>query len=549
MYAGAFSVVMKANYRKQQKGRGIPVAVKIFTNDSIINASNFHHLCEEAEKEAEIMLKAKNELQQVEYIVNVLGVANGPLTEALSAAFPKAVKAGESAFGVVMEYLGGGSLEKLVTPDYSNNTNDKHKEESWILPMVDKIRLLKEIATGLTDLHSVGIVHGDIKPQNVMLTDKKTAKLADFGLASVTNTTKEFGASTLQKTNKTRGTPIYIAPEMIDQGTGSVARSSRSTDVYAFAILMYFVLAEKVPFDGTSTYGLYSQVIEGVRPALEDLPKNTPPSVTRLMEACWSADRKERKSATECCAILSHVYNLLNSSKFDIFFSHAWKDKAFLSYVYRVLSEHGYKIWYDQMEMGYDLKKSMEEGVANSSILLACLGSAYEESQNCMFELKEGKKQGKTIVGLFINCGYDKIASSEVQDAVEFGDNHKQGKLYHDISKIATNAEWSSESGPSIQLTRQTKEALNPLLKILQDAAKCAPTLLGETKHDDRSIDNDDGASASSSSASASTVTASATSVKKPINHEVKINYNEAEMAKEDRELLKDFAEVILLYI
>ena len=196
------------------------------------------------------------------------------------------------------------------------------------------------------------------------------------------------------------------------------------------------------------------------------------------MVSCWDADRSKRKHAAECHSILSTVYERLTSSTFDIFFSHAWKTKQFLSYVYRILTREGYKVWYDQEEMGFDLRESMQSGIADSKIVLVCLGTIYQSSVNCMYELREAKKQNKTMVGLFIEEDYWQKALKEVKDTCDFA-----GKMFHDVGSLASKAEWYQESGPSPQLLRDTEAEMKPLLKILRNALKSsAPTFEAQTK-------------------------------------------------------------------
>jgi hypothetical protein len=56
-----------------------------------------------------------------------------------------------------------------------------------------------------------------------------------------------------------------------------------------------------------------------------------------------------------------------------VFFSHAWVDKPLLSHVFVLLMKRGYNVWYDQNDMGYDLQRSMREGIAYSKVVLACI--------------------------------------------------------------------------------------------------------------------------------------------------------------------------------
>ncbi len=103
--------------------------------------------------------------------------------------------------------LAGGSLERLI-----------YKSGGPTISLVEKIRLLKGIARGLAELHAVGIVHGDIKPDNILLSgdNPPQVRLADFGLSLVrTSVLDPLNASSLVQTTHARGTPVYCAPEQM----------------------------------------------------------------------------------------------------------------------------------------------------------------------------------------------------------------------------------------------------------------------------------------------------------------------------------------------
>lgn len=106
-----------------------------------------------------------------------------------------------------------------------------------------------DVARGLAELHSAGIVHGDIKPENVLLSsiEMPEARLADFGLAAFREALGPCESS-LDKTTHYRGTPRYSAPEMLfdpfaNEGVDEIARASRKTDMYAFSVLAWELLA------------------------------------------------------------------------------------------------------------------------------------------------------------------------------------------------------------------------------------------------------------------------------------------------------------------
>ncbi len=96
---------------------------------------------------------------------------------------------------IAMAYIDGPSLA------------DKIKERP--LPLEEALSIAAQIAEGLHEAHEHGVVHRDIKPQNILLTAKGQVKILDFGLAALT------GRSKLTKTGTTMGTPAYMAPEQL----------------------------------------------------------------------------------------------------------------------------------------------------------------------------------------------------------------------------------------------------------------------------------------------------------------------------------------------
>jgi serine/threonine protein kinase len=179
-----------------------------------------------------------------------------------------------------------------------------------------KLKLLKDVARGLASLHLGGIIHGDIKPANVLLScdHPPRAILSDFGLSSMR---ENVFSETLVATAHFKGTPKYSAPELLgnpyDGEMDSVPKTSFKTDVYAFAIMAWEVLVGKPPFQDCPTIViLCTRVHRGHRPSLLDLPTDCPPSVKDMIECCWSEDIRKRKTAFECWSVLK---NLMNDSQ------------------------------------------------------------------------------------------------------------------------------------------------------------------------------------------------------------------------------------------
>ena len=138
---------------------------------------------------------------------------------------------------MIVEYIPGGSLSGRM----AHGTLDKDTA----------IRYLRGIAAGLDYAHNHGVVHRDVKPANVLLTDEDAPVLADFGLAKLMQ-----GSSLKSMTGVTTGTPAYMAPEQV---MGN--RVGPPADRYSLTTIAYEMLTGVIPFDGLALMELlYAQV-------------------------------------------------------------------------------------------------------------------------------------------------------------------------------------------------------------------------------------------------------------------------------------------------
>ncbi|MFN2638360.1 MAG: serine/threonine-protein kinase, partial [Gemmatimonadaceae bacterium] len=118
----------------------------------------------------------------------------------------------------------------------------------------------RQICRGLQAAHEQGIIHRDIKPQNVLIDAKGEVKLMDFGIARMTETSEAMTQAGLIV-----GTPHYMSPEQVE-GKQLDPRS----DVYSIGVLMYEMLAGKRPFESSSLTGvLTAHIIEAPKPLIE----------------------------------------------------------------------------------------------------------------------------------------------------------------------------------------------------------------------------------------------------------------------------------------
>ena len=159
----------------------------------------------------------------------------------------------------VMPYLEGESLRRRLDRDTQ-------------LPVADAIRIATEIAAGLDYAHRRGVVHRDVKPDNVLFHDGR-AMVADFGIALARSDAE--GGSRLTRAGVSLGTPEYMSPEQI---SGEHKVDPRS-DIYSLGAVLYEMLSGRPPFSGPSVQAIYTQIITDDPEPLVHERKATPPHV------------------------------------------------------------------------------------------------------------------------------------------------------------------------------------------------------------------------------------------------------------------------------
>ncbi|HET9339822.1 MAG TPA: serine/threonine-protein kinase, partial [Casimicrobiaceae bacterium] len=201
----------------------------------------------------------------------------------------------------VMEDLDGLTLSELVA-------------SSGAVPPGRAIHILRQVCAALREAHLRGLVHRDVKPDNVMLCrrgEDDVVKLLDFGL--VKNLERE-QTRDITKQLRVLGTPRYMAPERIVNPADVDARS----DIYAWGAVAYYLLTGKPLFDGENDLDLSNEALHRVAPRVSASEPGVPEALDSLVAACLEKDRARRpQSADAVIEALDRVASRLSWTPSD----------------------------------------------------------------------------------------------------------------------------------------------------------------------------------------------------------------------------------------
>jgi serine/threonine-protein kinase len=146
------------------------------------------------------------------------------------------------------------------------------------------LTIMRQTAAALAKAAERGIVHRDIKPENIMLSNHGEVKVADFGLARLSN-----HETRLTQEGYTLGTPLYMSPEQVE-GKPLDTRS----DIYSLGVTCYHMLAGQPPFRGDTALNVAVQHLKGETDSLADLRPDLPPALCRLVHTMFAKQPADR---------------------------------------------------------------------------------------------------------------------------------------------------------------------------------------------------------------------------------------------------------------
>ncbi|RZC79717.1 hypothetical protein C5167_042293 [Papaver somniferum] len=183
-------------------------------------------------------------------------------------------------FCIIMEYLAGGSLKKYL-----------HQQEPHSVPLDLVLKFALDIARGMHYLHNQGILHRDLKSENLLLGEDMCVKVADFGISCLESQCGSGKGFT--------GTYRWMAPEMIKD-----KHHTKKVDVYSFGIVLWELLTALTPFqDMTPEQAAFAVSRKNARPPL---PTACPVKLSHLINRCWSSNPDKRPYFDEIISILEN---------------------------------------------------------------------------------------------------------------------------------------------------------------------------------------------------------------------------------------------------
>jgi serine/threonine-protein kinase len=171
-----------------------------------------------------------------------------------------------------MEYVAGTTLRELL-------------EQRRGLELVPALQIAKQLCRGLAAVHKAGVIHGDLKPHNVMVMGNGVVKLMDFGVARARSALRQDNTSMA-------GTPLYMSPE---QARG--AELDERSDIYSAGVVLFELFTGRTPFTGPDMYEVMRMHLNTPPPKPRKLRPELPESLSEIILACLDKQRLRRPAS------------------------------------------------------------------------------------------------------------------------------------------------------------------------------------------------------------------------------------------------------------
>jgi len=185
---------------------------------------------------------------------------------------------------ITMEYVPGQDLRGLI-------------KQSGQLAVGTAASIAKQVCEGLTEAHRLGVIHRDLKPQNIMIDKEGNARIMDFGIARSVSGKGITGAGVMV------GTPEYMSPEQVES-----KETDQRSDIYSLGVILYEMVTGRVPFEGDTPLSVAVMHKTETPPDPKEINPQIPDDLSGLILRCLEKDKEKRyQSAGEVRSELDRI--------------------------------------------------------------------------------------------------------------------------------------------------------------------------------------------------------------------------------------------------